>query len=279
MAHKAKTLDFFFKPDNHKAAFWQEKIISWLKKYYPDIKITSKKPEALLVLGGDGTILEAARKSQKKGPVILGLNLGQIGFLASVREQNKFLSSLKKFLAGDYKTVERMMLRASVLRKGKKVFLEEALNDVIVQNPFGMVALQVSIEDHPVQNIKGTGLLISTATGSTAYNLSAHGPILMPDIKGFVVTEILDHNIPTPSMVIKYDKKIFIKVADFRERGLFSISSTGEKVDIVLISDGEKIFPLKLGDIIRIEKSPRMISFAELEPHYFFKSLQEKFSF
>lgn len=232
----------------------------------------------MVVLGGDGTILEAARKYQKTNSIILGLNLGQVGFLASVRDPDQFLPTVKKLLDGNFKTIERMMLQAKVLRNRKTIFLVESLNDVVVQNPFGMVALRVDIEDHPVQNIRGTGILVATATGSTAYNLSAHGPIVMPDIKGFIITEILDHNIPTPSIVVKYNRKIFIEVIDFRERGLFSISKTGQKIDVVLISDGETIFPLKKGDIIKIEQSPNMIRFAELEPHYFFKSLQEKFN-
>lgn len=257
---------------------WQHKIAGWLKKNYPKIKINGKRPDVVLALGGDGTILGAAREYPGFKPVIFGLNLGQVGFLASAREPNKFLPAIKKFLDGNFRAVERMMLQAEVLRKRKTVFRAEALNDVVIQNPFGMVALRVDIEDHPVQNIRGTGVLVATATGSTAYNLSAHGPIVMPDIKGFIVTEILDHNIPTPSIVVKYNKKIFIKVIDFRERGLFSISQTGQKIDVVLISDGETIFPLKKGDIIKIEQSPNMIRFAELEPHYFFRSLQEKFN-
>lgn len=274
-----RTINFFFRPDNKQAVLWQRKITEWLKKNYLKIKINGRKPDIVLALGGDGTILEAAREYQKSDPIILGLNLGQVGFLASAREPNKFLSAIEKVLNGNYKIIERMMLKAEVIRNRKTIFHVESLNDVVIQNPFGMVALRVDIEDHPVQNIRGTGVLVATATGSTAYNLSAHGPIVMPDIKGFIVTEILDHNIPTPSIVVKYDRKISIQVVDFREKGLFSISETGQKIDVVLISDGETIFPLKKGDIIQIEQSPNMIRFAELEPHYFFKSLQEKFGF
>ena len=274
---KPLTISLFFRPDNKQAVLWQKKIASWLAKRHPTARITDKKPEAIIVLGGDGTILEAARKYQKAQSVIIGLNLGNVGFLASVRNQKNFLKSLDKFLSDKYNTVERMMLSAEVIRNHKVIFKIESMNDIVVQNPYGMVALQVNIEDHPVQNIRGTGVLVATATGSTAYNLSAHGPIVMPDIKGFIVTEILDHNIPTPSIVVKYNRKIFVKVVDFRERGLFSISSTGQKIDVVLISDGENIFPLQKSDVVKIEQSSHMIRFAELEPHYFFKSLQEKF--
>lgn len=274
-----RTINFFLRPDNKQAVLWQKKITEWLKRNHPKLKTDGKDPDIVLALGGDGTILGAAREYQKSTPIILGLNLGQVGFLASVREPSQFLSAIEKILKGECKIIERMMLKAEVVRNRKTIFHVESLNDAVVQNPFGMVALRVDIEDHPVQNIRGTGILVATATGSTAYNLSAHGPILMPDIKGFILTEILDHNIPTPSIVVKYNRKIFIEVVDFRERGLFSISQTGQKIDVVLISDGETIFPLQKGDIVKIEQSPNMVRFAELEPHYFFKSLQEKFGF
>ena len=121
--------------------------------------------------------------------------------------------------------------------------------------------------------------MVATATGSTAYNMSAHGPIVMPDIKCLIVTEILDHSIPTPSIIVKYQNKIFIKVLNYRKRGILSLSKTGQKIDTLLISDGDTVFPLEKGDIVTIQSHPQPIRFAELERHYFFKSLQEKFGF
>ncbi|MDO8496691.1 MAG: NAD(+)/NADH kinase [bacterium] len=274
-----KTFHIFYYPSNKKAISWAVQINTFVKKKFPDLRNNSKNPEVVIVLGGDGTILEAARKYHELGSVILGLNLGNVGFLASVREEKDFLKSLADFLDGKFGVVERMMLSAQVQRRGKTVFAAEALNEIVVKNPLGMVELQAKIAGHPVKEIKGTGILVSTATGSTAYNLSAHGPIVMPDIKCLVVTELLDHSIPSPSLVVKYSNNINIEVVSFRERGLISLSKTGKKIDVLLVADGESVFPLQEKDEVIIKSSPHLIKFAELEKNYFFKSLQEKFGF
>lgn len=279
MASQDTTVSFLYRPDNEVALVWEKKISQWLKKKYPEVKIIDKNGKVVIVLGGDGTILEAARKYQNHGSKILGLNLGQVGFLASIREEKNFLAGLDKFFKGQYWIAERMMLRASVIRAGKTMFTSNALNEITVQNLLGIVELDLQIDGDSMQNIRGTGVLISTATGSTGFNLSAHGPIVMPDIKCFIVTELMDHNIPSPSIVIKKDKKIQLKVLSFRERGLLSIAKTGESVDVVLVADGLNIFSLREKDVVHIERSPKLIRFVELEKNYFFKSLQEKLSF
>ena len=142
-----------------------------------------------------------------------------------------------------------------------------------------MVELEVTVQGYPIQYVHGTGVLIATATGSTAYNLSAHGPIVMPDIECLIITELLDHNIPTPSVVIKPDQEIVIRVLDFRKQGNLSLAKTNEKIDVVLSADGNHLFPLEPGDKIFIHRSPNLVKFAEFEKNYFFKSLQEKFAF
>lgn len=279
MAKRIKTIGFFLRPDNSRAIFWERKIRMHIKKKYPFIKFVDKNPQALIVLGGDGTILKAAQKEQKPNPIILGLNLGHIGFLTSVREPKKFLTSVDKFLKGEYGLIKRMTLSATVLRKNKAVFSANSLNEISLQNPLGMVEIEVKIEGHSFQYIRGTGVLVATASGSTAYNLSAHGPIVASDIQCLILTEILDHNIPTPSIVVKSDSKIVMKILDFRKRGLLSLTEGNKPIDAVLTSDGENIFPLEKGDIIVLRRCRNLIKFVELEKNYFFKSLQEKFAF
>lgn len=272
-----KRLSIYWRNDNKKAVFWAKKIGGYLNR--SKLKLVEKNPDALIVLGGDGTILEAAQKYQKRPPIILGLNLGHVGFLASVRESKKFLPALQKFLKGEYRIAKRLMIQGEVWRRGKKIFSLNSLNEIAVQNMLGMVEIEVNIDGHPVQYVRGTGVMVATATGSTAYNLSAHGPIVMPDIKCMILTEVLDHNIPTPSIVVKRDREITFKVLDFRKRGLLKIAKTGEAADVLITADGEKIFPLEIGDIIKIRRSPGLIKFAELERAYFFKSLRSKFGF
>lgn len=242
-------------------------------------RIKKESPDLIIALGGDGTILEAAQKFLRWNPLIVGLNLGHVGFLATVRNAKNFLSGIKKVFAKRYRTVSRMLIRGTIVRRGKKIFSHDALNEITVQNISGLVDLTVFVEGHPVQKIHGSGVIVSTATGSTAYNLSAHGPIVMPDIKGFIITELFDHGIPTPSLVIKRNRIITIKIEDFRRRELFTIKKTGEPADTVLFAGPWEIVALKNGDIIHIKKSDRLIRFAELEKGYFFKSLQERFGF
>jgi NAD+ kinase len=279
MPRQIKNLGFFYRPDSAKALFWEKKIRSWLKTRFPKTKVTDRQPEALIVLGGDGTILEAARRYRTKSPLIFGLNLGRVGFLASARKEAEFLPSLAKFLKGEYWQTERTMMTAAVIRQGRTVFKTEALNDVIVENPLGMVEIEIGIDDHPFQTIQGTGALVATATGSTAYNLSAHGPIVMPDIKCLILTEILDHNIPTPSIVVGSDKTINMRVLSFRERNVLSLTKDKEPLEVMLVADGETVFPLLKKDCIIVRSSPRLVRLAETEKNYFLRSLRTKFSF
>jgi NAD+ kinase len=143
----------------------------------------------------------------------------------------------------------------------------------------GMVEMEVLIDKYPIQFIRGSGAIVSTATGSTGYNLSAHGPIVSPDIQCLIVTELLDHNTPTPSIVVKPTHKVDLKIKDFRARNILAISGKKEKFDVLLSVDGNAIFPLKKDDVVRVSGSALPVVFAELEKDYFFKSLQEKFSF
>ncbi len=279
MPSQVKTLQVFCRDDNRRALLWRKKIEKWLKRTHKGVTLVSQKPDAVIVLGGDGAILEAAQRYQKKKQIILGFNLGHTGFLASVREPQKFLASINMFLKGKYTVVERMMVQVNIWRKSKKVFSAHSLNEISVQSLLSMVEIEASIDGHIVQYIRGTGVLVATATGSTAYNLSAHGPIVMPDIQCMILTEIMDHNIPTPSIVIKKNREVTLKITEFRTRGLLKISKTGEYADVIVTADGENLFPLQKGDVLKVRRSPGLIKFAELERNYFFKSLQEKFAF
>src|SRR3989344_3964328 len=180
MKNQARTFHLFYNRQNKRAVIWAETISKFIKKKFPGLRLEDKSPDAVLVLGGDGTILDAASKYHEQGSVILGLNLGNVGFLASVREENSFLNSLDKFFRGDYSITERMMISVQVKRKRKIVFNGEALNEVAITNVLGMVELEAKIAGHSVKHIVGTGMLVATATGSTAYNLSAHGPLVLP---------------------------------------------------------------------------------------------------
>lgn len=283
-----KKISFYYRTDVAKTKEWEKKITKWILKKHPKTKILPTntvprkrvdKPNLLIVLGGDGTILEAAQKFQPWNPLILGLNLGHVGFLASVREEKNFLKGVAHVFNKKHRSIPHMLIRASLFRRDKKIFSSDALNDIAVQNLWGLVDIGVYVDGHPTQYIHGNGVLISTATGSTAYNLSAHGPIVMPDIKCMIITELLDHNIPTPSLIIKRNRTITLKIEGFRQNNRFLIRKTNQMADVVLVTDTDKMIALEKGDQIIIKKSDRLIRFAELDKNYFFSSLQEKFAF
>jgi NAD+ kinase len=287
-------LTFFYRKDNRRAPAWVATLRAHLAKHYPHFTVStqelggirdhtpmsaSQKPHVVVALGGDGTILKAALLYGKQGATIIGLNLGHVGFLASARRPSEFIKAIDALATGAYTVSKRMMLTATVVRKGRPIYRTDSLNEIAIQGLSGALRLTVSIDKHPLQYIHGSGVLIATPTGSTAYNLSAHGPIVTPDIQCFIVTELLDHHIPTPSIIVKRTKMIELHITEVRTKGLLSLTSTGEPVDAVLSSDDTDMLPLREGDKITIGRSKRLIAFAEFTPDYFYKSLQEKFAF
>lgn len=281
-------IGFYYRADFPQAQAWERRITAWVRRHSPRSTILpanalprdrSQAPTLLIVLGGDGTILEASQKYQRWNPLVFGLNLGRVGFLASIREPAGFVGGLRKLFDGDFRTVPRMMVKASLIRRGKVIYTVHNLNDVLVQSLFSLVKIKVCVDDHPVQYVHGSGILVSTATGSTAYNLSAHGPIVMPDIRCLVVTELMDHNLPTPTLIIKRDRTVSLHILDFRKRDEFLVRRTNEVADVILTADNANIIPLQKNDTVIIRKSPRLIRFAELDRNYFFKSLEEKLAF
>jgi NAD+ kinase len=281
-------IGFFYRDGVPRARTWERRIAHWIRRNSPRSVILppnalprnrKEAPGVLIVLGGDGTILEASQKFQRWNPLVFGLNLGRVGFLASVRKPRDFIGGLRKLFAGEYRTVPRMMVKASLIRRGETIFTFHNLNDITVQSLFSLVRIKVCVDDHPVQHIHGSGILVSTATGSTAYNLSAHGPIVMPDIRCLVVTELMDHNLPTPTLIIKRDRTVSLHILEFRKRDEFLVRRTNERADVILTADAANIIPLEKGDTVVIKKSPRLIRFAEMDRNYFFKSLEEKLAF
>lgn len=285
---KFKYVQLFFREEKSSVKLWVEKLHQWINNNYPDIRIltpnyisskSAASPELLIVLGGDGTILEAARAFNRVNPLIFGLNLGTVGFLASVRIENNFLVGMEKLFSGNYQVVQRMMIRGSVERNGHTIFSSDALNEIAVKNLISMVEVDVAVDGYLVRKVRGDGVLVSTATGSTAYNLSAHGPIVMPNIKCFIITELLNHNIPTSPLVVKWNREVTLTVKSFRKIDKLCPTDFSSLPNMVFTADFHDFLYLKKGDKIILKKSPRLARFVELDNNYFFRSLQEKFRF
>jgi NAD+ kinase len=278
MAKKPETIGFYRRPGNRQAKEWEGRLRRWLNLHAPQIKVTSRNPAMLLVLGGDGTILSAARKHSVRNQLICGFNLGTVGFLASVRAEKNFLLALKAIVDGRYSAIRRTMLSVSVTRNGRNVVDTAVLNEACVINPLGMVEVDISIDRNRIQSIRGTGVMAATPTGSTGYNLSAHGPIVDPSLECTIITELLDHNVPTPSIVVPSGKPVTFEIKSFRHRGLLTMPDTNRAADVLLVCDGQVVTPLDEGDRITVLNSATGITTVEVGSNYFYKSLHEKFS-
>jgi NAD+ kinase len=171
--------------------------------------------DMIIVLGGDGTLLSAARlvADSRKNVPIFGVNLGSLGFMAEVPLEELY-GNLEKALAGKLRADERMMLFASVIRKGKTIEEHTVLNDAVVsKGTFArMVSLEVSVGDDHLTSIRADGLILATPTGSTAYSLSAGGPIIHPALHCFVVTPICPHTLSNRPIVIPDSSVVRVKL-------------------------------------------------------------------
>ncbi|HHN65981.1 MAG TPA: NAD(+) kinase [Nitrospirae bacterium] len=220
--------------------------------------------DVLIVLGGDGTMLSAARLVAEKGIPILGINLGGLGFITEVNRSEVF-SAMETMLKGECSVEERMMLEADIIRHGETIGSYTVLNDVVITK--GALARIIDLEtfiDHTyVTTYKADGLIISTPTGSTAYNLSAGGPIIHPSLNCIVITPICPHTLTNRPIVVS-------------EGSLIEISMLSESEDVFLTLDGQVGFSLKKSDIVEVKKSPHKTRLLIPCERDYFKILREK---
>ncbi len=199
--------------------------------------------DLVVVFGGDGTLLMAARSLREYEVPILGVNLGGFGFLTVVN-LNEMFSSLEMILAGDYQVEKRMMLDATVTRDKGRVSEHTVLNDVVINqgNLCRLVELETLVDDKYLTTFKADGLIISTPTGSTAYSLSAGGPIVFPQLDSIIVNPICPHTLTNRPVILPGTATI-------------KVASWVEQVGATLTLDGQVSFPMNRGDIVTIRKS------------------------
>lgn len=199
--------------------------------------------DVILVLGGDGTMLSVSRLVAEKGIPILGINLGSLGFITEVNREEIF-DAVDKMLTDGCAVEERLMLTARIHRGGKKITEYIVLNDVVINK--GALARIIDLETYIngtyVTTFKADGLIISTPTGSTAYSLSAGGPILYPTSNSLVLTPICSHTLANRPIVLPDDFKIEVILKTLSE-------------DVYLTLDGQAGFSLRIDDVIEIIKS------------------------
>jgi NAD+ kinase len=222
--------------------------------------------DCILVLGGDGTILQTARQAAIYRKPILGINLGRLGFLAEA-EMSDYDFILDTLAAGTYKTERRMMLEAVLIREGRQVSRFIALNDVAVAKASfaRIIHLKAEIDGEFVSNYAADGILVSSPTGSTAYSLSAGGPVIYPSMECLLLTPVCPHTLNSRPIVTKAGSSIAIEVVD-RNR------------DIQLTIDGQEAVDLRDGDKILISRSDLETQLIRLSGYSFFNLLRSKLS-
>lgn len=191
-----------------------------------------KRADVLLCFGGDGTILHAARDATLHDVPILGVNMGSVGFMAELERGE--LSLLTLLAAGEYRTEERMMLSVRVLR-GEKVLSEDlALNDAVIsKGSMARVAeMEVRADGVLVTNLMGDGVIVSTPTGSTAYSMSAGGPIVEPTSRDIIVTPVCAHQLSTRSMVLAPERLVTVQLPRGSRKHLYLAVDGGKDLRI-----------------------------------------------
>ena len=199
--------------------------------------------EMIVVLGGDGTLLSVARQVWKKNIPILGVNLGGLGFLTEIT-LDELYPVLEKVLRNEFEINEREVLNASVIRKGKRIAEFIVLNDAVINKGAlaRIIDLETTINDEYLSTFRSDGLIISTPTGSTAYNLSAGGPIVYPSLHTIIITPICPHTLTIRPIIIPDDVRI---------RAL--LKSRDEEVTLTL--DGQQGFRLEFEDVVEVGKA------------------------
>ena len=225
--------------------------------------------DLVVTLGGDGTILEVARRTAFRNTPILGLNLGRLGFMAELELEK--LDRLEGLFNGSAWLETRSMLKADVLEKGDPDNVKVssfALNDAVIQNGGAarIVNLELFERGVPVSTYRGDGLIVSTPTGSTAYSLSAGGPVIDPKLNCLCITPICPHSLNMRPILFPDDAIIEIKSIEDRARYL------------CLTLDGRINVEIHYGDIVRITKSPMKTTLVRLDEQSFYNRLRQKMS-
>ena len=219
----------------------------------------------VISLGGDGTVLYAARNASKYGLPVFPVNLGEFGFIASVQPED-WQKELKVFMDGKALFEKRSMLKIDVLREEKKVYSSLSLNDAVISAERGVSTIMLSVKRNslPLCRLKADGLIVATPTGSTAYSAAAGGPIVSPEVEAFVLTPLNSFSLSSRPIVLSPDSKLEISIEKSRIKG------------ICLTVDGQEPFALNYGDIITIAMNKKKALLVAGSEEKFYNALRSK---
>ena len=220
--------------------------------------------DMIIAFGGDGTILHLSKTAAHRDIPVLGVNLGSLGFMAELEQSE--LSQLTRLVSGEYTLENRMLLDVRVIRDGRVIFRSVALNDAVITK--GAVArvidLQVYGDKILISNIFGDGVILATPTGSTAYSLSAGGPIVEPTAENIIMTPISAHTLQSKAMVLDKNRLIDITVPKQSRKTAY------------LSVDGGKAFKLISGDTVEVSRSRRCLCLVKLSGRSFYEVINHK---
>lgn len=236
--------------------------------HYTNPDLIPEGTQCILVLGGDGTLLQAARDVMHREIPMLGMNLGTLGFLAEV-DRHSIRSALDQLMSDDYEIEERMMLTGTVYRDNQVIGRDVALNDIVIcrEGPLRVVRFINYVNNEYLNSYNADGIIISTPTGSTGYSLSCGGPIVSPSAVMTLMTPIAPHALNTRSIIFPAEDVITVELGEGRrqdqEKGLASF-------------DGDTVIPMKTGDRIVIRKASVSIRILKLNHLSFVEVLRQK---
>ena len=218
-----------------------------------------------ITLGGDGTVLFAARYCARKTIPVYPINLGEFGFIAGI-QPDSWKKALLDYLDGRKHSSLRMLLTARVERNGAKVFESDALNDAVITGSgiARIVRLEVLFNDMPLGTYKADGIIVATPTGSTAYSAAAGGPILGPDLSAFVLSPICAFSLSNRPIVLPSTGTIRVSVLEQRHK------------DTILTIDGQEVFHLQEGDSVYIDEAPSRVRLIGCDTDVFYGALRSK---
>lgn len=224
--------------------------------------------DLMIILGGDGTILQEAAACAKYGIPVMGINLGKVGFLTEI-ECDNIENALDKLLAEKYTIEKRMLIKLEIRREGKTVCVQNALNDVVVSKPSGakLIDMELYAGDELVNRYIADGLIIATPTGSTGYSISAGGPVVDPSMTLYIATPICPHMLSARSAVLSADKPIIIR-----------LDSAYPDNEAVVTADGDVQGYISSADEVAVLKSKYEFQLIRTGRQSFYNTLISKLS-
>lgn len=254
--------------EHGKECYFAPSLQDGYENYYTDSSAIPEGTECAIVLGGDGTIIQAANDLVHRRMPILGINLGTLGFLAEIEQQYTF-DALDCLIRDQYETEIRQMLDGVIVNESTQGYHGFALNDIVItRTGFSrIITMEVYVNGESVASYRGDGVIISTPTGSTGYNLSAGGPVIKPDTQATIITPICPHSLNARSIIVSANDEIQVRIGKSKKTQLEEAIAT---------FDGRKNIQLKAEDTVVVQKAIEGTRLIKISKNSFFDILRTK---